>query len=80
MKNKFKKSDAKGNKLPEEIGKGINQDHLENVQKHRGLETTVSYRAKQGDVMDFQLTCKRDGLNPSLVLRELMNNYTKNNS
>ena len=35
MKNTFKKQDYKGNKLPEEIGKGLNKNFCDEVIKAR---------------------------------------------
>ena len=78
-KNKFKKVDSEGNKLTDEIGKGINKKHLKKVMADRGMDTVNTFRSKVSDSIDFELVCKREGLNKSLVLRELMITFTKNN-
>jgi hypothetical protein len=78
--NTFKKADANGNKLPEKIGKGINKEHLKTVMAERSLDTTNTFRSKLSDSINFELLCKNEGLNKSLVLRELMLKFTKDNS
>ena len=41
MKNKFKKADAQGNRLPEEIGKGLNKEHLKKVMKESTIKDDI---------------------------------------
>ena len=79
MKNKYKKSDANGNPLPEQIGKGIDAEHLKKVQDVRNVEAMNSFKSTEIDKLIFRDLCKELGLNVSLVHRELMLNFIKEN-
>ena len=79
MKNRYKKSDANGNPLSEQIGKGIDAEHLKKVQDARNVDTMNSFRSKEIDKLKFRDVCKELGLDVSLVHRELMLNFIKEN-
>ena len=79
MKNKIKKSDANGNPLSEQIGKGINAEHLKKVQDARNVEAMNSFKSREIDKLRFRDLCDKLGLNVSLVHRELMLNFIKEN-
>ena len=55
-KNTHKKQDAKGNKLSEAIGKGINKKHLKKVLDERQL--FISVRAGESRKAQFIASCK----------------------
>jgi hypothetical protein len=79
MKNEYKKRDAKGNKLPEQIGKGLNLEHCNKVLKEReNLSETVSFRVTKVDKENFLKQCKKNNLDPTLVNRELYKNFANN--
>jgi len=73
MKNKFKKSDANGNQLPEEIGKGLNKEHLQKVMKSRISETYIPIRMSWKEKNDFVNKCGKG--NASNVARILFKMY-----
>ena len=79
MKNKFKKSDANGNELPEAIGKGVDETHLKKVMKARNMDARITFKSKEIDKLNFERICKELNINPSLVHRELMLNFIKEN-
>ena len=79
-KNEFKKVGAEGNKLPEQIGKGIDVEHLKKVMAERGVAAINTFKSSYIDKLKFEKACDKIGLNKSLVMRELMKDFTKNNS
>jgi hypothetical protein len=79
MKNEFKKADANGNQLSEQIGKGLNVEHLKKVQDARNVDAMNSFKSREIDKLNFRDVCKELGLNVSLVHRELMLNFIKEN-
>jgi hypothetical protein len=70
-KNKFKKADANGNELAEQIGKGINEE-----QTQKALEAR-----KNNDIMSFKLPMQlkddlqKYSINPSELLRAFIRGY-----
>ena len=76
MSNQFKKKDSKGNRLPEEIGKGINKEHTNKVLKVRENKNDyIRFRCTTQEKIDFKLAC--DGEKFSKVARSLFIAYTK---
>ena len=71
LKNTFKKSDANGNELAEEIGKGINKEHLEKVMEERKFNDIITFKLPAKLKEDFVANCK----NPSEVLRAFARGY-----
>jgi len=53
-KNTFKKADANGNKLPEEIGKGLNKDHPLN---RNPLNSRKEFKINELVLQDFIEYC-----------------------
>ena len=78
MKNKFKKSDAKGNKLPEEIGKGINEEHLEKVLSEMNPnDSTLTLRLPRDLHIQLSKECDRMQVTSSFYVRQLLINHFK---
>ncbi len=76
MKNQFKKRDAQGNQLSEEIGKGLNLEHCNKVMKERNnLSETISFRVTKEDKENFLKECKKNNLDSTLVARELYKKF-----
>ena len=75
MKNEFKKSDSKGNKLPEEIGKGLNYNHPSKVIK-KMLNDRLEFKINSLDKETFAKWCVDQG-GVSKVLRNYVNNCIK---
>ena len=76
MSNQFKKQDSKGNRLPEKIGKGINEEHKDKVLKARENKNDyIRFRCTTQEKIDFKLAC--DGEKFSKVARSLFIAYTK---
>ncbi len=76
-KNEFKKQDAKGNKLPEVIGKGLNLENAKKAIEERKKDDYIRFRCTKGDKINFKLACKRiEGLDESDVSRALMIAFT----
>lgn len=79
MKNQFKKRDAQGNELPEQIGKGLNLEHCNKViAERRNLSETISFRVTKEDKENFLKECKKNNLDSTLVARELYKNFANN--
>lgn len=68
-----KKTDAKGNKLSEEIGKGINKEHKEKVLKARLSETVFQIRIPKNEKENFEKKCGKG--NSSNIARILFKKY-----
>lgn len=73
-KNEYKKRDANGNQLPEQIGKGLNLEHLAKVKEAREVknktiiaEVTTSFKEK------WQRKLKEYNLDESTVITKLAN-------
>lgn len=71
MGNTYKKQDANGNQLAEEIGKGIDELHQKKVLEARKNDATYQFRTPTQLKEDFNKVCE----NPSEVLRSLMRGY-----
>jgi len=56
-----------------------NEEHIEKVLKHRQLDTTFSFRCKKEDAIAFNLICERDNVDKSLLLRDFIIRYAKEN-
>ncbi len=56
MENQFKKRDAQGNKLPEQIGKGIDEIHLKIVLDARKevKKETLSFKVEEEQFNKFK--------------------------
>ena len=76
MNNEFKKKDSKGNKLPEAIGDGLNENHII-VKEHLKKDDYIRFLiTKQGKVA-FKLACEEvPGMNESEIARGLINAFT----
>lgn len=70
-KNKFKKQNAQGDRLPEEIGKGINEDHLTKVREALKNDSIQTFKIPEKLKNEFAEVCD----NPSEVLRALVRGY-----
>ena len=69
MKNTFKKEDANGNRLPEEIGEGLNYNHPS--VKKKPLDARQEFNLNKRDKEAFAKFCKPHG-GVSAVLRGFM--------
>ena len=58
--NTFKKSDAEGNKLPEEIGRGLNFEHPSPVIRSM-IKKRIEFQIEKDDKRDFKKFCKPYG-------------------
>ena len=72
MINEFKKQDSKGNKLPEQIGKGLNLNHP-NPKIKKMLDNRLEIVINRMDKVQFQNYCKPFG-GVSVVLRSYITN------
>ena len=72
MENKFKKEDVNGNKLPEQIGKGLNLNHPSPKVK-KMLNNRLEIVINRMDKVQFQNYCKPFG-GVSVVLRSYITN------
>lgn len=71
MKNTYKKQDANGNELAEEIGKGLNLVHAAKVSEVRKNDALLQLRLPTELKEAFNDSCN----NPSETLRSLMRLY-----
>lgn len=78
MKNNFKKADAQGNKLPEEIGKGINEEHLKKVLSEMNPNDSALTLRLPSD-LHIQLIdeCDRMQVTKSFYVKQLLINHFK---
>jgi len=73
MKNEFKKRDAKGNQLPEQIGKGLNAEHWAKVKAAREMLTeTIAFRVPEKTKLQLDKFAKGVQLKPSDILKVLL--------
>jgi len=72
MRNEFKKQDSKGNKLSEEIGRGLNLYHPDPKIK-KLLDNRLEIVINRSDKIKFQNYCKQFG-GVSAVLRDYIIN------
>ena len=73
MKNEFKKADSKGNRLSEEIGKGIDTKFCEEVLNQRTKEVEFKLRLPTSEKIAFFKKCGEG--NASNVARILFKKY-----
>jgi hypothetical protein len=79
MKNQFKKQDAKGNKLPEQIGEGINKNHLIKVLKEiRVNDSSIHFRLPKEVHEQLIFECEKLQCTQSYYLQQLLINNFKN--
>ena len=76
MRNEFKKKDSRGNKLSEEIGKGLNLNHPDPKIK-KLLDNRLEIVINRSDKIKFQNYCKNFG-GCSVVLRNYIINCINN--
>lgn len=76
MRNEFKKQDSKGNKLSEQIGKGLNLNHPDPKIK-KLLDNRLEIVINRSDKIKFQNYCKQSG-GVSSVLRDYIINCINN--
>jgi len=77
--NKFKKQDAKGNKLSEEIGGGLNEGHdiVKTFRRKERKSSPVSFKLEP--TIHEKLTAKAEemGVPLSFIIQELITNFLK---
>ncbi len=66
-------------KLPEQIGKGINKEHLEKVMNERNKDAMVSFRLEGLKNERFDTVCDSLDIKKTTVLRFLVDEFLKNN-
>lgn len=71
MENEFKKQDANGNKLTEEIGKGGNEPHIEKVLREVIYDETISFKIQGKLKEEFKSLCP----NQTELLRAFVSGY-----
>lgn len=77
-KNKHKKSDSKGNKLSEQIGKGLNEKHVLKVLKAREtLDSTISFKIEASTNKKLDAKALEMNVPKSFIIQELINNFLK---
>jgi|TARA_Y100000310_G_scaffold167497_1_gene167263 hypothetical protein len=64
-------------KLPEEIGKGINQDHLDKVIKERNKDFTISFKIENHINKQLEDKCEEMEVPKSFLLQYLVKNFLK---
>ena len=62
-------------KLPEEIGKGINQEHLAKVIKERNKDFTISFKIENHINNQLENKCKEMEVPKSFLLQFLVKNF-----
>ena len=79
-KNEYKKRDANGNQLPEQIGKGLNLEHLAKVKEAREVKNkTIIAKVTTSFKEKWQRKLKEHNLDESTVivkLAEIITNYS----
>jgi len=77
-KNEYKKRDAEGNKLPEQIGKGFCKEHYEKVKKAReNKDFTLAFRPLNDDYNSFIKFVEVNRLDKTEVLRQMFSAFMK---
>jgi hypothetical protein len=66
-------------KLPEEIGKGLNKDHTNKVLEERNKDKEIHFKIEGFKNERLEEICKESGVNKSVVLRYLVNEFINNN-
>jgi len=77
MKNTFKKQDSKGNKLPEEIGKGLNKTFCKKVLEQRTKSDTLRIRCTPFEKERLLNYCEAKGINMSDLFRPTLEKIVK---
>jgi len=78
MKNKFKKVDAKGNRLPEQIGKGINKEHLKKVMKETTIkDDMISFKIEREIHDKLIRAANKMNVTKSFILQELIKEFVE---
>tara|TARA_R100000544_G_C2182021_1_gene37350 strand:+ start:339 stop:590 length:252 start_codon:yes stop_codon:yes gene_type:complete len=75
MKNKYKKSDAKGNKLNENMGSGLNLDHFLKVKEARLMNADIRFRINISDKLRLKEVAAKIEVSESEILRCLLNSF-----
>jgi antitoxin component of RelBE/YafQ-DinJ toxin-antitoxin module len=71
-KNEYKKRDANGNQLPEQIGKGLNLEHLAKVKEAREVKNkTIIAKVTTSFKNKWQSKLKEYSLDESTVITNL---------
>jgi len=71
-KNEYKKRDANGNQLPEQIGKGLNLEHLAKVKEAREVKNkTIIAKVTTSFKEKWQRKLKEHNLDESTVIVKL---------
>lgn len=71
-KNEYKKRDANGNQLPEQIGKGLNLEHLAKVKEAREVKNkTIIAKVTTSFKNKWQKKLKEYSLDESTVITNL---------
>ena len=77
MKNQFKKTDSKGNKLNENIGGGLNYAHLKKVKEARLKTEEIRFRATKENKDFLREVSEVSGLSQSEILTNLLERFLK---
>jgi len=76
MKNNFKKSDAQGNKLPEQIGKGLNKEHLKKVLKETSIKDDIISFKIEREIHDKLIrSANKMNVSKSFIIQELIKEF-----
>ena len=76
MKNNFKKSDAQGNKLPEQIGKGLNKEHLKKVLKETSIKDDIISFKIEREIHDKLIrSANKMNVTKSFIIQELIKEF-----
>jgi hypothetical protein len=76
MKNNFKKSDAQGNKLPEQIGKGLNKEHLKKVLKETSIKNDIISFKIEREIHDKLIrSANKMNVSKSFIIQELIKEF-----
>ena len=76
MKNNFKKSDAQGNKLPEQIGKGLNKEHIKKVLKETSIKDDIISFKIEREIHDKLIRSgNKMNVSKSFIIQELIKEF-----
>ena len=76
MKNNFKKSDAQGNKLPEQIGKGLNKEHIKKVLKETSIKDDIISFKIEREIHDKLIrSANKMNVSKSFIIQELIKEF-----
>ena len=62
-------------KLPEEIGKGINQEHLDKVIRERNKDVSISFKIENYISLELDKRCEELGCTKSLLIQTLIKTF-----